>query len=324
MPHRVVNLSNGLRLVHKETDSPISHFGVLVNAGTRDESPKQMGLAHFVEHTIFKGTAKRTPYRVINCMESVGGELNASTSKEETYFHTSFPSTEYPRAVELLADIFFHATFPEKELEKEKTVVLEEINYYKDTPSELIFDDFEDLVFAGHPLGKNILGTARSVRHISREGIIDFIHQNYTLDNIVLSSVGNISTQRMVRLCERFFGGEEIPDSPRPRQPFTNYQPHTLCQHKKITQAHVMLGCPAYNIHEDARVPFLLLNNLLGGQGMSSRLNMSVRERRGLAYSIGSTASAFYDTGDLVIAAGVDEDHLEKTVKLVLKELKRL
>lgn len=324
MPHRVVNLCNGLRLVHKETDSPISHFGVLVNAGTRDESPKQMGLAHFVEHTIFKGTAKRTPYRVINCMESVGGELNASTSKEETYFHTSFPSTEYPRAVELLADIFFHATFPEKELEKEKTVVLEEINYYKDTPSELIFDDFEDLVFAGHPLGKNILGTARSVRHISREGIIDFIHQNYTLDNIVLASVGNISTQRLVRLCERFFGGEEISDSPRPRQPFMNYQPRTLCQHKKITQAHVMLGCPAYNIHEDARVPFLLLNNLLGGQGMSSRLNMSVRERRGLAYSIESNYTPFSDTGLFSIYFGCEEPHREPCMELVYKELDKI
>lgn len=324
MPHRVITLRNGLRLVHKQTDSPISHFGVLVNAGTRDESAQQMGLAHFVEHTIFKGTAKRTPYRVINCMESVGGDLNASTSKEETCFHTSFPSSEYPRAVELLSDIFFHATFPEDELEKEKTVVLEEINYYKDTPSELIFDDFEDLVFTGHSLGKNILGTARSVKRITREGILTFIRQNYTLDNIVLSSVGNISMQRLVRICERFFGDEEICNAPRPRQPFADYQPRSVTQHKRIAQTHVMMGCPAYDVHRDERVPFLLLNNLLGGQGMSSRLNMSVRERRGLAYSIESNYTPFSDTGLFSVYFGCENQHKGQCMELIYKELEKV
>ena len=180
MPHNIIRLKNGLRLVHKETNSAISHFGVLVNAGTRDLN--QMGLAHFVEHTIFKGTEKRNAFRIISRMEAVGGDLNASTSKEETYFHTSFLSADYPRAIELLSDIFFHSPFPEKELEKEKTVVLEEINYYKDSPSELIFDDFEDLVFSGHDLGKNILGTRKSVSRMSREGILNFIAQNYGIE----------------------------------------------------------------------------------------------------------------------------------------------
>ena len=320
MPHRVIRLRNGLRLIHKETDSPISHFGVLVNAGTRDESQQQMGLAHFVEHTIFKGTAKRNAYRVISRMEAVGGDLNASTSKEETYFHASFVSSEYPRALELLSDIFFHATFPEKELEKEKTVVLEEINYYKDSPSELIFDDFEDLVFAGHPLGKNILGTAASVRRIRREAILDFIGRNYTLDNVVLSSVGRISTDRLVRLCERHFGDELVSNAPRPRQPFTGYTPRERAVHKKGAQTHVMLGCPAYSLREDARVPFLLLNNLLGGQGMNTRLNLGIREKRGLAYAIESNYTSFSDTGLFTVYFGCEEHHREQCMDLVLKE----
>lgn len=324
MPHNIIRLKNGLRLIHKEVDSPISHFGVFVNAGTRDESLEQMGLAHFVEHTIFKGTEKRNAFRVISRMEAVGGDLNASTSKEETYFHTSFLSADYPRAVELLSDIFFHAVFPEKELEKEKTVVLEEINYYKDSPSELIFDDFEDLVFAGHPLGKNILGTKQSVKKMKRQGILDFIARNYTLDNIVLSSVGRISTAKLVRLCERYFGCESVVDCPRERTPFTDFKPATLRVKKKTTQTNVMLGQPAYSIQNDKRVPFLLLNNLLGGQGMNTRLNMSVREKKGLAYSIESNYTSFSDTGLFAIYFGCDNHNTDLCLDLIKKELQKL
>ena len=324
MPHNIIKLKNGLRLIHKEVDSPISHFGVLVNAGTRDESLEQMGLAHFVEHTIFKGTEKRNAFRVISRMEAVGGDLNASTSKEETYFHTSFLSADYPRAVELLSDIFFHAVFPEKELEKEKTVVLEEINYYKDSPSELIFDDFEDLVFAGHPLGKNILGTKQSVKKMKRQAILDFIARNYTLNNIVLASVGRIPTAKLVRLCERYFGCEAVVDCPRARIPFTDFKPTTLRVKKKTTQTNVMLGLPAYSIQNDKRVPFLLLNNLLGGQGMNTRLNMSVREKKGLAYSIESNYTSFSDTGLFAIYFGCDNHNTDLCLDLIKKELQKL
>lgn len=324
MPHNIIKLKNGLRLIHKEVDSPISHFGVLVNAGTRDESLEQMGLAHFVEHTIFKGTEKRNAFRVISRMEAVGGDLNASTSKEETYFHTSFLSADYPRAVELLSDIFFHAVFPEKELEKEKTVVLEEINYYKDSPSELIFDDFEDLVFAGHPLGKNILGTKQSVKKMKRQAILDFIARNYTLNNIVLASVGRIPTAKLVRLCERYFGCESVVDCPRARTPFTDFKPTTLRVKKKTTQTNVMLGQPAYSIQNDKRVPFLLLNNLLGGQGMNTRLNMSVREKKGLAYSIESNYTSFSDTGLFAIYFGCDNHNTDLCLDLIKKELQKL
>lgn len=324
MPHNIIKLKNGLRLIHKEVDSPISHFGVLVNAGTRDESLEQMGLAHFVEHTIFKGTEKRNAFRVISRMEAVGGDLNASTSKEETYFHTSFLSADYPRAVELLSDIFFHAVFPEKELKKEKTVVLEEINYYKDSPSELIFDDFEDLVFAGHPLGKNILGTKQSVKKMKRQAILDFIARNYTLNNIVLASVGRIPTAKLVRLCERYFGCEAVVDCPRARIPFTDFKPTTLRVKKKTTQTNVMLGLPAYSIQNDKRVPFLLLNNLLGGQGMNTRLNMSVREKKGLAYSIESNYTSFSDTGLFAIYFGCDNHNTDLCLDLIKKELQKL
>ncbi len=324
MPHNIIRLKNGLRLVHKETNSAISHFGVLVSAGTRDESLNQMGLAHFVEHTIFKGTEKRNAFRIISRMEAVGGDLNASTSKEETYFHTSFLSADYPRAIELLSDIFFHSTFPEKELEKEKTVVLEEINYYKDSPSELIFDDFEDLVFEGHDLGKNILGTKRSVKKLKRQDILEFIAQNYTLENVVLASVGNISTGKLLRLCEHYFGEECVPTIRRERTPFTQYVPKSRSVKKSTQQTNVMLGLPAYSIKDDKRVPFLLLNNLMGGQGMNTRLNMSVREKKGLVYSIESNYTSFSDTGLFAIYFGCENHNKNRALDIIYKEISKV
>ncbi len=324
MPHSVVRLSNGIRLIHKQTDSPISHFGVLVNAGTRDEEEQGAGLAHFVEHTIFKGTHKRNAYHLLSRMETVGGDLNASTSKEETYFYSSFLSQEYPRAVELLSDIFFHSTFPEKELEKEKTVVLEEIGYYQDTPSELIFDDFENLVFAGHPLGRNILGSRQSVKKLSRQDILNFIACNYTLENVVLSSVGNIPASKLQRLCERHFGNNAIPEMPRNRAPFVSYQPRTSEIRKNTTQTNALIGNIAYPIHDDKRTPFLLLTNILGGPGMNTRLNMGIREKKGLAYTIEASYTPFSDTGLFSIYFGCEKHHTGLCMDLIHKELKKL
>lgn len=321
MPHDIIRLQNGLRLIHKESNSPISHFGLLVNAGTRDEADDQVGLAHFVEHTIFKGTKKRTAYRVISRMEDVGGDLNASTSKEETCFHSSFLSADYPRAVELLADIFFGATFPDKEVEKEKSVVFEEINYYKDTPSEQIFDDFEELVFQNHPLGKNILGKKSEVKKIKRASILDFIARNYTLDNVVLASVGQISTKKLVKLCERYLGSTPIPQLERKRTPFVSYCPTYKEVKKSIAQTNVVMGNVAYSVKEDKRVPFLLLNNILGGQGMNTRLNMSVREKKGLAYTVESYYTAFSDAGLFSIYFGCDAHNRDRCFDLIYKEM---
>ncbi len=324
MPHRVIRLRNGLRLLHIPTASPISHFGILIDAGTRDEPEQHPGLAHFVEHTIFKGTEKRNAYRVINRMESVGGDLNASTSKEETDFYASFLSPDYPRAVELLADIFFHATFPKKELEKEKTVIFEEINYYNDSPSELIFDDFESLVFYQHDMGKNILGTKESVQHIHREDIMDFIGRNYTLENVVLASVGNISTEKLVRLCEKHFGNGRMKEGSRRRQPLGQYCPQSRTVSKNTSQTNVVTGTLAYDIHSPKRIPFMLLNNILGGQGQNTRLNMSVREKKGLAYTVESYFNAFSDCGLFSVYFGCDAHERDHCLDLVHRELEKL
>jgi predicted Zn-dependent peptidase len=324
MPHRVIRLRNGLRLLHIPTASPISHFGILIDAGTRDEPDQHPGLAHFVEHTIFKGTEKRNAYRVINRMENVGGDLNASTSKEETDFYASFLSPDYPRAVELLADIFFHAKFPQKELEKEKTVIFEEINYYNDSPSELIFDDFESLVFHGHDMGKTILGTKESVQNIHREDIMNFIAKNYTLENVVLVSVGKIETGKLVRLCEKHFGNDRLAQGRRKRTPFHDYSPQTRSVRKCTSQTNVLTGTLAYDIRHPKRIPFMLLNNILGGQGQNTRLNMSVREKKGLAYTIESYFNPFSDCGLFSVYFGCDTHERDHCLDLVHKELWRL
>ena len=324
MPHRVVRLRNGLRLLHIPTASPISHFGILIDAGTRDEPAQHPGLAHFVEHTIFKGTEKRNAYRVINRMESVGGDLNASTSKEETDFYASFLSPNYPRAVELLADIFFHAKFPQKELEREKTVIFEEINYYNDSPSELIFDEFESLVFNGHAMGKNILGTKESVQQIHREDIMVFTAENYTLENVVLASVGNIATEKLVRLCEKYFGHDRMAEGTRQRTPFRKYCPQTRSVRKNTSQTNVLTGAPAYDIRHPKRIPFMLLNNILGGQGQNTRLNMSIREKKGLAYTIESYFNPFSDCGLFSVYFGCDAHERDHCLELAHRELERL
>lgn len=324
MPHCVIRLRNGLRLLHIPTASPISHFGILIDAGTRDEPEAHPGLAHFVEHTIFKGTEKRNAYRVINRMESVGGDLNASTSKEETDFYASFLSPDYPRAVELLADIFFHATFPQKELEKEKTVIFEEINYYNDSPSELIFDDFESLVFYQHDMGKNILGSKESVQQIHREDIMEFTSQNYTLENVVLASVGNISTEKLLRLCEKHFGNGRMKEGSRRRQPVGEYLPQNRTVSKSTSQTNVVTGTLAYDIHNPKRIPFMLLNNILGGQGQNTRLNMSVREKKGLAYTVESYFNAFSDCGLFSVYFGCDAHERDHCMDLVYHEIEKL
>ncbi|MDR3047245.1 MAG: insulinase family protein [Bacteroidales bacterium] len=324
MSHKILQLTNGIKLVHQQTDSPVSHFGILINAGTRDEDENKSGIAHFVEHTIFKGTTHRKNYQILRRMEDVGGDLNASTSKEETWFHSSFLSSDYKRAVELLSDILFYPIFPEKELEKEKDVVYEEIKYYKDTLSELIFDDFEAQIFKNHPLGRSILGTKASVKKISRKDIYEFVKQQYTLSNVMLSSVGNISVDRLYKLCDRHFGTNKMVDFERDRTSFSNYIPQKALIHKNSSQTHLMVGIPAYSIYDPKRIPFLLLTNLLGGQGLNTRLNMVLREKMGLVYTVESSYSQFTDSGIFSIYAGCDNGLSNKCIDLIYKELIKL
>ncbi len=311
---------NGIRLIHQPTDSTVGHLGIVLNTGSRDELISEHGLAHFIEHCIFKGTRKRKAFHVLSRMEDVGGELNAYTTKEETALYATFLSEYYSRAAELLSDIFFNSQFPEKELKREKEVIVEEINSYQDSPSELIFDDFDELVFDGHPIARTILGTYDSVRSFKQQNILNFIDRNYHTDQLVISSVGNIPFKRLQFLIERYFGSAPARLRQHSRTRFDAYRPLDRKVEKDTYQTHCVVGNLAYDSAHPKRVVMILLNNLLGGQGMNSRLNLSLRERKGMAYNIESTYSAFSDTGLFNVYFGTDTENFEKALQVVFKE----
>ncbi len=316
--------SNGIRLIHQYSDSPVGHLGIILNTGSRDEMVEEHGIAHFIEHCIFKGTGKRKAYHILSRMEDVGGELNAYTTKEETALYATFLSKDYSRAAELLSDILFNSTFPDKELKREKEVVVEEINSYKDTPSDLIFDDFDELVFDGHPIARNILGTFESVRRFELEDIFRFISNNYHTDQMVISSVGNMVPHKLITLVERHFG--KAPEKPRIHQrvAFTGYQPRERTEVKETYQTHCIIGNIAYDSIHPRRVVMILLNNLLGGQGMNSRLNLALRERKGMAYNIESSYNSFSDTGLFNVYFGTDNENYEKALDIIYREFRIL
>lgn len=314
-------LKNGIRLVHQQVSSPVAHFGLILNTGSRDELAHEQGLAHFIEHVIFKGTNKRKAYHIISRVEDVGGELNAYTTKEETAVYATFLNEYYERTMELISDILINSTFPDRELEKEKEVVIEEINSYKDSPSELIFDEFEEVLFDGHPIARNILGTPENIKQFSRDDIFRFIERNYHTDQMVISSVGDLSFEKLVRLAEKYF--EPMPEKKRqhPRQTFTNYIPSRREVQKDTFQSHCIMGTVAYHHTHPHRIGMVLLNNLLGGQSMNSRLNLSLRERNGLAYNIESGFTAYSDTGMFGVYFGTDKENLDRAIRLTNKEL---
>ena len=284
-------LPNGLRIIHEPSASKVAYCGFAVDAGTRDELENEQGMAHFVEHLIFKGTAKRKAWHILNRMENVGGDLNAYTNKEETMIYSAFLTEHFGRAFELLTDIVFHSTFPQREIEKETEVIIDEIQSYEDNPSELIFDDFEDLIFRGHPLGRNILGNPG---------------------------------QQVVRWAEKLLADLPAVAVDNRRTPPPLYVPEHLVVHKDTHQAHVMIGSRGYNAYDDKRTALYLLNNILGGPGMNSRLNVSLRERRGLVYNVESNLTSYTDTGTFCIYFGCDPADLDYCTRLVYKELKRL
>lgn len=317
-------LSNGIRIVHKETERSVAHCGLIIKGGSRDELEHEQGLAHFIEHVIFKGTKKRKAYHILSRMEDVGGEINAFTTKEETCIYSSFLPEYYDRALELLSDIGFNSNFPKKELEKEKTVVLDEINYFKDTPSELIFDEFEEVVFDNHPLGKNVLGTPKHIQSFTKEMIRDFIRRNYLTHEMVISSVGNISMKRLIKLIEKYFSN--IPKSQllRKKIDFSNYKAKEVTSVRKGFQAHCILGREAYGVDHPKKTALILLNNILGGPGMNSRLNLAIREKFGFTYSIESNYSPYSDTGIFSIYLASDNNALKKSIQLTIKEIEKL
>ena len=314
-------LDNGIRIIFSQNQSPVVHSGVYINIGSRDERGADEGMAHFIEHSIFKGTEHRRSYHILNRIDGVGGELNAFTTKEETCIYASSLAIHLERCLELFSDILFHSTFPKHEIEKEKDVVLEEINSYKDYPAELIYDDFEEMIYGDHPLGHNILGTKKNVKHFTTESIHRFFHDNYTTDRMVISVVGSADFKKVVRLCEKHFGKYPATSSAALKRtaPLTRHFDTTINRHTH--QVHALIGCPAYNAFDDKKVGFTLLNNILGGPAMNSRLNVAVREKYGFCYTIESQYTPLSDTGLFYIYAGIESEARERYRELVLREL---
>ena len=320
-------LSNGIRIVFRQNNSNVVYAGVYINVGSRNEqNPSEEGIAHFIEHSIFKGTEHRRSYHIRNRIDGVGGELDAFTTKEETCVYASALTQHLERCLELFSDILFHSTFPQHEIEKEKDVVIEEINLYKDSPAELIYDDFEEMIFGSHPLAHNILGSKKNVKHFISEQLSLFLHQNYTPDKMVITVVGNVEFNKLVHLCEKHFAQASEVSKPKAdaRSSKPNYQHFNTTLNKHTHQVHLLAGCPAPTIYDEKKNAFTLLNNILGGPAMNSRLNVSVRENQGFCYTIESQYVPFSDAGLFYIYAGVDSDAAERSTQLILQELRRL
>ncbi len=317
-------LANGIRLVHYRIPGLVAHCGLIINTGSRDETLPEHGIAHFIEHMLFKGTKKRRAYHILSRMEDVGGELNAYTTKEETAIHASFLKEDFERAIELISDITFNSVFPGKEIQKEKDVVIEEINSYLDSPSELIFDDFEELIFANQPIGRNILGTPESVKTFSQKKISDFISNNYNTHQMVFCSVGNISDEKILKLFKTHFANIVTERRVARTNGTWIYKPASVIKKMDTYQNHCIMGNLAYDFKDKRRLGMFLLNNILGGQGLNSRLNMSLREKNGLAYNVESNYNPYYDTGIFSIYFGTDSQYLNKSISIAMTELKKL
>lgn len=316
--------SNGIRLIHSQTQTAVAHFGLLVHTGTRDEYPEEHGLAHFMEHMFFKGTKKRTPFQIISRLEDVGGEINAYTTKEETAIYASFLKEDFKKAVELIHDIFINATFSVKERKKEAEVILSEIQTYEDTPSELIFDHADEILFPDHPIGRNILGTKESLLRFQNGLVESFRTENYATEEIVLCSVGNIPFKKAKELMMRYFDG--LTQAARSRNRSIPIPTRGLTEQisRNTYQSHCIISGVAYSYKNDNRLALHLLNNILGGPGMNSKLNMALREKRGYSYSAESHYTAYTDSGTLNIYFSCDKPRLKKCLEITKNELKAL
>ena len=349
MKYNTYTLDNGLRIIHLPSDSQVVYCGYQINAGTRDELPGEEGLAHFCEHVTFKGTERRKAWHILNCLESVGGDLNAYTNKEGTVYYVAILKEHIARAVDLLSDIVFHSTYPQQEIDKEVEVICDEIESYNDSPAELIYDEFENILFKGHPLGHNILGTAEQVRQFTTEDALRFTRKLYRPDNAIFFAYGDIDFKKLVKELEKLGvrseelgvrsrelgvnsnigdnmeeekGKENTSKLVTPNSSFLT--PNLIVLEKHTHQAHVMIGAQAYDVHDDRRMPLYLLNNILGGPGMNAKLNLALREHNGLVYTVESTMVAYGDTGTWSIYFGCDEHDVKRCLRLVRKELDKL
>ena len=327
MKYNTYTLSNGLRVIHLPSASPVVYCGYEIAAGTRDEEPGEEGLAHFVEHVTFKGTARRSSLQILNTLERVGGDLNAFTQKEDTVYYAAILKEHLPKAVDVLTDIVFHSTYPQCEIDKEVEVICDEIESYNDSPAELIYDDFENILFEGHPLGHNILGNAERVRKFTTEDALRFARKYYRPENSIFFAYGDVEFEKLVRLLEkeeRGEIGEERGERKEEREMLSGSASSFVIREKGTHQAHVMLGTRGYDIHHPLRIPLYLLNNLLGGPGMNARLNISLRERNGLVYTVESTMVSYGDTGLWGVYFGCDSHDVKRCLRLVRRELDKI
>ncbi len=317
-------LPNGIRLVHKREALPVAYCGIAINTGTRDEAPHEQGLAHFTEHMLFKGTGRRRATHIINRLEDVGGELNAFTNKEETVVYAVSLKEDFARAADLIGDMVFGSVFPEAEIEKEIEVVIDEINSYRDSPSELIFDDFEDLIFEGNAIGRNILGEEDLLRKLRQKNLLNFVENNYHTDEMVFFSLSDFDFNKVKQMAEKLFGDVPARLRHRRREAITAYVPQQTETKRDTNQTHIVVGNRAFSLNDDNRQSLYLLNNIIGGPGLNSLLNLALRERRGLAYTVESSYTAYTDTGTFCIYAGTDPRNKERCLSLINKELQAL
>ncbi|CAN5472942.1 pitrilysin family protein [soil metagenome] len=321
----ILVLSNGLRvLYHYQPETAVTHCALMMKAGTRDESKGQEGMAHFIEHCLFKGTTKRKSFHILNRLEVVGGELNAYTTKEETCIHASVMNAYLERSMELIADIVFHSIFPDKEIEKEKDVIVDEIRSYQDTPYEQIFDDFESIIFGKHALGHPILGTETSLRKFKRKDLLTFLLKYYHPSRMVLSISTAHTKDKVVKIAQKYFNEKTGQKKNLPRKIFSEYAAQHSVDIRSVSQVHHITGVPGYSVFDKDRYSLVLMNNLLGGPGMNSRLNLNIREKYGFTYTIESGYHAYTDTGIFHIYFATDIRHYEKTLQLLEQEIDKL
>ena len=348
MNYNTYTLANGLRIIHLPSAQPVVYCGYAVGAGTRDEElGREEGMAHFCEHITFKGTERRTSMQILGHLESVGGDLNAFTNKEETVYHAAVLKENVDRAVDLLTDIVFHSTYPQAEIDKEVEVIVDEIESYNDSPAELVYDLFENAVFGGHPLGHNILGTAEKLRRYTTADALRFTRRYYRPDNSVFFAYGDVDFRKLVRLLERANAADAAAESVAPSAlpvassaesvaavslppqqsaaaPLPPYVAQHIEHHMDTHLAHVMLGTRAYDVHDERRIALYLLNNILGGPGMTARLNVSLRERNALVYTVESMAQSYSDTGLWAVYFGCDPKNVKRCLRLIRRELDKV
>ena len=335
--YNTCTLKNGLRIIHLPSSSQVVYCGYDIAAGTRNELPGEEGLAHFCEHISFKGTARRNALQIINAIEGLGGELNAFTNKEDTVYYAAISKEHFYQVVDVLTDIVFHSQYPQHEIDKEVEVICDEIESYNDSPAELIYDEFENLLFKGHPLGHNILGKAEQLRTYTTADALRFVQRNYRPEQMVFFVYGDIDFKRLIsspkfmdvpsgkaKRGEIKRGLNEMIDPPICSDPQPPSLGGTYTIEKSTHQAHVMMGCQAYAYNDPRRMALYLLNNILGGPGMNARLNLSLRERHGLVYTVESTMVTYGGTGVWSIYFGCDHHDINRCRRLVRHELDRL